>query len=208
MQRKKFGHSERSERMVRSPAGDERMPQVAHASSFASPTDGMGAARQPAGSPRPDQIRRGWMRAAASVAPARRLEVLLCRCCPSHRNLRVLIGHHARHADSAHNLAVHNDWHATLKRQHVAHESSRKPAPPPATTSCRALLGRLKSSAVRALPIAISTDPVCVLSSFCSITSDPVVSRMAVATGQLFLFASASDAAIAFLAASSDMGAP
>jgi hypothetical protein len=31
---------------------------------------------------------------------------------------------------------------------------------------------------------------------------------MAVATGQLFLFASASDAAIAFLAASSDMGAP
>ena len=56
--------------------------------------------------------------------------------------------------------------------------------------------------------MAISTEAVCVLSSFCSMTRDPVVSRMAIATGQLFFFASASAAAIAFLAVSRVIGAP
>ena len=41
-------------------------------------------------------------------------EALLRRCCPGHRNLRVLFGSHTRHADGTDNLPIDDDWHATL----------------------------------------------------------------------------------------------
>jgi hypothetical protein len=41
-------------------------------------------------------------------------EALLRRCCPGHRNLRVLFGSHTRHADGTDNLAFDDDWHTTF----------------------------------------------------------------------------------------------
>src|SRR5262245_35769690 len=87
-------------------------------------------------------------------------------------------------------------------------DRKRRPAPPAANISCRALVGRRNSSAVRALPMAMSTDAVCTLSSLTKFDSEPVVSTMAIATFQLFFLASASAAAIAFLAPSAEIGAP
>src|SRR6266516_4828810 len=80
--------------------------------------------------------------------------------------------------------------------------------PPSATASSNTLLGRRKSMAVRALPSAAAIEPYCVLSILCSITMWPVLSRIAIAISQLFFAASASAAAIAFLAASSEIGVP
>ena len=105
----------------------------------------------------------------------------LLGCCgpgPGHGHLCVLLGRHAGHADGTDNLAIDNDCTPPSSANMLRTESRRRPAPPSATTSCIALPGRRKSSAVRALPIAISTEPVCVLSSFCSMMSDPVVSRI------------------------------
>jgi hypothetical protein len=80
--------------------------------------------------------------------------------------------------------------------------------PPCATRSSNTLVGRLKSSALRALSSATAIEPYCVLSSLCSITIWPVLSRMTMAMPQLFFMASASAAAITFLAASNPIGGP
>ncbi len=69
-------------------------------------------------------------------------------------------------------------------------------------------LGGHWSSALRALSSATAIEPYCVLSNRCSITTWPVLSRIAIAMLQLFFLASASAAAITFLAASNAMGAP
>jgi hypothetical protein len=52
------------------------------------------------------------------------------------------------------------------------------PMPPCATKSSKALLGRLKSSAVWALSSATRIEPYWVLSSLCSITIWPVLSKI------------------------------
>src|SRR4029453_8282944 len=70
------------------------------------------------------------------------------------------------------------------------------------------LVGRRKATAERALSLATSMLPHCVLSRRCSMTSNPPVSRIAITTGQLFFRASASAAAMAFLACSRLIGVP
>jgi hypothetical protein len=84
----------------------------------------------------------------------------------------------------------------------------RTPAPPPEMASSSTLVGRLNFSAVLALPCAISNEASCALSRRCSITMWPPLSMMAITTGQLFLAASPSAAAITFLAFSRLIGGP
>ena len=86
--------------------------------------------------------------------------------------------------------------------------SSRMPAPPAAMASSSALLGRLNSSAVRALPSDTVVADSCALSTRWNMTMLPPLSRMVMATCQEFLAASSSAAAMARLAWSSVIGGP
>jgi hypothetical protein len=86
--------------------------------------------------------------------------------------------------------------------------STRSPTPPPATASSNTLVARRNSAAVRAFCSAMRTDESCALSSRCCITRLAPESTMAMATPQLFRVAQASAAAIAFLAASIEIGGP
>src|SRR5215831_4291744 len=86
--------------------------------------------------------------------------------------------------------------------------STRNPIPPPAIASSNPLDGRLNNTAVRALSSATAIDPSWVLSSRCTATTYPPVSTTVITTGQLFFWASASAAAMIFLACSSEIGAP
>ncbi len=86
--------------------------------------------------------------------------------------------------------------------------SSRMPAPPAAMASSSALLGRLNSSAVRALPSDTEVAESCALSTLWNITKLPPLSRMVMATCQEFLAASSSAAAMARLAWLSVIGGP
>src|SRR4029450_6489640 len=83
-----------------------------------------------------------------------------------------------------------------------------RPSPPAASTSCSALVGRLKRAAERALSTAMFTLAACVPSSFSKYTRSPAVSTIAAAIVQLFLRASASAAAAAFLAVSALIDRP
>src|SRR4029450_5529557 len=83
-----------------------------------------------------------------------------------------------------------------------------RPSPPAASTSCSALVGRLKRAAERALSTAIFTLAACVPSSFSKYTRSPAVSTIAAAIVQLFLRASASAVAAAFLAFSALIDMP
>jgi hypothetical protein len=98
---------------------------------------------------------------------------LLGCCGPGHGHLCVLLGRHAGHADGTDNLAIDNDWHPTIANMLRTDADRRHHRRQRLASPCSAA----ESLAVRALPIAISIEPVCVLSSFCSMMSDPVVSR-------------------------------
>src|ERR1700733_5827554 len=84
----------------------------------------------------------------------------------------------------------------------------RSPAPPAAMASSSALLGRLKVSAVRALPSDAPMAASWALSPLWNITRLPPLSRMVMATCKEFFVASSSAAAIARLASSSVIAGP
>src|ERR1700685_1320287 len=86
--------------------------------------------------------------------------------------------------------------------------NSRMPAPPAAMASSSALLGRLNSSAVRALPSVTVVADSWALSALWNMIMLPPLSRMVMATCQEFLAASSSAAAMARLAWSRVIGGP
>jgi hypothetical protein len=82
-----------------------------------------------------------------------RSHAILLRCAP-------------RNADRADDFAIHQQWQPALNRNSASRRKMRRPSPPAATASWNALVGRLKSTAERALPIATLTLPVWVPSIF------------------------------------------
>src|SRR5207245_114147 len=86
--------------------------------------------------------------------------------------------------------------------------SRRRFEPPCSMASWNALVGRRNATAELALSFATSVLPNCVPSRRCSMTRFPPESWMAMATFQLFFFASASAPAMTFLACSRLIGVP
>jgi len=147
--------------------------------------------------------RRSAHREAAAPAPERSLDGVGARL----RHLCVLVRGHSRHADRADDLAAGNDGDASF-RDARTNVSTRSPAPPPATASSSALVGRRNSTAARALPWAIRIEDSWALSKRCRTMRLPPESTMAMVTPQAFFLASASAATIAFCAAADEMGGP
>src|SRR5262249_49967288 len=84
----------------------------------------------------------------------------------------------------------------------------RRFAPPCSMASWNAFVGRRNATAEYDLSFATSVLPNCVPSSRCSMTRFPPESWIAMATFQLFFFASASAPAMTFLACSRVIGEP
>ena len=124
------------------------------------------------------------------------------------RHLRVLRGEGAGDADRADDLAVEHDRQAAFERGDVLDSEKAKPGAAGGDGVSSALLGRLKRSAVLALPSEAPIEASWVLSSLWNITMLPPLSRMAIATCQEFFAASSSAAAITRLACSSVIGGP
>jgi hypothetical protein len=123
-------------------------------------------------------------------------------------DLPVLLRSPARNADGADDLAVGDNWDASFERCR-----SRQGKRAQADTALRyqVLEHFARPSIIKRtmrLFSATRIEPYWVLSSLCSITVWPLLSRITTAIGQLFFMASDSAAAIAFLAASSPIGGP
>ena len=84
----------------------------------------------------------------------------LCRVGPGHCNLCILLRRNTGHPMAPTTLPSMTIGTPPSIRDAPRMESRRKPAPPAAIASWSALVGRRKSRAVRALPIAMSTEAV------------------------------------------------